>query len=137
MEALAAISLAGNICGFVGFACKLVSSSRAIYHSASGLSADSCVLEAIAQDVRDHCGKITLSLGSSPEITALAAQSHQIAQELLGRISRLRTKRENSKWDSFLQALHDVMKKSEVSALVQRLSDLNKQITSHMLLHLL
>ncbi|KAI0392068.1 hypothetical protein F5Y17DRAFT_460209 [Xylariaceae sp. FL0594] len=137
MEALAIVGLAANICGFIDFASKLVSSSRAIYRSASGISADNCVLEIITRDVQYHCDKIQIALGSSPEVTALAGQSHQIAQELLGLISRLNTKSKKSKWDSFLQALHDGMKKSEVSALVQRLSDLSKQITSHMLLHLL
>lgn len=53
MEALAAVSLAGNILQFLDFCKKVVSGSREIYHSLSGTSEEYESLEQMCQFVSE------------------------------------------------------------------------------------
>ncbi|KAJ2992613.1 hypothetical protein NUW58_g2103 [Xylaria curta] len=133
MEALAAVGLAGNILGFIDFAFKLLTTTRTIYRSASGTTPEYCVIDTIARHVEDHCDKLAHTHGTSPQFSAVVEESSKIARELQSHIQKVREKATGSKWNSFMLALREVMNKSEVAALVERLSSLNKQITAHLL----
>ncbi|TGJ80213.1 hypothetical protein E0Z10_g8538 [Xylaria hypoxylon] len=132
MEALAAVSLAGNILGFIDFAWKLLATTHTIYHSVSDSTPENRVLDVIARDVESHCENL-LTHDASPQLNAVAKESREIAKELQSQIEKIRGKSKGSRWGSFMTALHGVMNKGEISALVERLSNLNKRITTHLL----
>ncbi|KAI3322512.1 hypothetical protein HD806DRAFT_500259 [Xylariaceae sp. AK1471] len=129
MEATAAVSVSRNFCGFIDFAGKLVSTTRPIHHSVSDTPPENCVREFIARDIQQHYDEMNFLHDNSPDFRVPSQPTCQVAEELVSLIYGVRAKKSKSKWGSFVQALHDAMKRSEVSALVQRLSSPNYQIT--------
>jgi len=108
MEALAAVSLAGNIIQFVEFAHKLLSSCESLYHSKSGRLAVNAELELITTDLRALIPKWrnARTSGSVGDLTCLTqAQSEDqkrfesicdgaedIAREIITRLESLKMK---------------------------------------------
>lgn len=140
LEALAAISLTGNVIQFVHFACALVSKSEEIYRSVSGATAEYTELEAIAFQLRDFRSDIDNALEDDAtrqgrnqrgaNLIALAKQCRTIAADLLKAIEKVRCnpKARLQKFRSFRQSLVIVWNKQHVEELVGRLERARAQV---------
>jgi len=99
LDPLSAIGLAGNIVQFVDFSFKLVTETRSIYHSTSGVTTENVLLSAIADDIQ----KLSDGLEFSPSrrtaasisgLQSLAVEAQEVAKELLDAISKLRASKQ-------------------------------------------
>jgi hypothetical protein len=133
LESLAAIGLTGNIVQFIAFASHLVSKSREIYRSASGVSDEHLDLETISDDVLFLSAKLKASSASDAGLGALAGRCIIIADELCLAISELRVQPQGrKKWDSFKKALRSLWKKPRVQELMSQLDNIREQILLHL-----
>ncbi|KAI8632893.1 hypothetical protein F5Y19DRAFT_333100 [Xylariaceae sp. FL1651] len=143
MEPLSALSLAGNIVQFVEFACKLIGSTREIYHSASGTTKDSQHLQGIYErlvsyeaqldrqpQVRSQENATTPVSTHTDALGRLLDSCKQECSLLLSITSKMRAS-ENSKGrlrDSFRKAMLEIWHKDEVTDLQNRLRDYQTDI---------
>ena len=136
MDPLTALSLAANVIQFVDFAYKLVSGSKEIYNSASGLTAENDVLETIAQDVWKFTEQIPNSsqYGSSNagvRLHKLAVKSEELAESILRILESLkRDGKKPSKWTSFVHLLRSMHKAPELRMLIDQINKLQGQINT-------
>lgn len=142
IESLAAISLAGNIIQFISFSSELLSKSREIYHSASGISNENVDLKIISQDIGRFSDQILSDARSSGQFSNIASRCKIVAVELLNAIEALQPKSKDqtegsqkapTKWQSFRKALQSVWEKQRVEELKSRLDRLRDQVTTHMI----
>jgi|SRR3569833_267379 len=150
MDPLTALSLAGTVMQFAQFAGELLSSTRRIYNSASGLSSNAQNLN----DVYDKLSKLGAALqsGTGPSPPALAQpgllnQHHVALQSLsvscsescdrmvkiLGELKAKKTVKSPSRWwSSFRKALCEVAKQDEISSLKARIDNYQLAIIAHL-----
>lgn len=131
MDPFSALGLASNIISLVDFIWKLAAGTQAIYQSSSGVSKENAFLEAIARDMRRLSSAIVVDDAHSDALRSLAVESKSMADQLLHAVDKLRVESEASSWASFKSALREVWSRSDVKALYRRLSELQKQITTH------
>jgi len=139
MESLAAIGLAGNIVQFISFSSTIISKSREIQQSASGVSNETVELGLVAEDIRNFNSQILSTRSSSKQLTIIAKGCDKVARELLGAISEVQYKRvgtglanQPAKWQSFRKALKCVWKKERIDELKARLELLRDQMMMHL-----
>ncbi|KAH7078695.1 hypothetical protein BKA63DRAFT_409559 [Paraphoma chrysanthemicola] len=139
MESLAAIGLAGNIIQFISFGSVLISKSRDIHQSASGVSSDIVDLDLVARDIKTFSDEVVSRGQPQSHYSDIADQCSLVADELLGAISEVRNKskistgqRPPTKWRSFRKALKYVWRKERIEELRQRLERLRDQMTMHL-----
>ncbi|KAG8165596.1 hypothetical protein KVR01_004148 [Diaporthe batatas] len=141
MEALAAVSLAGNILQFVETIKKLVSSAHQVYHI--GISEDHLEIDSLTDHLQAWVSRVTppdppsgvLLSEDEKSIRALGAQCNQVAQQLLGVVNNLKvTNRDGThgRIESFYKALLGVWKQGEVEALQARLERIGDNIQKHL-----
>jgi N-terminal domain on NACHT_NTPase and P-loop NTPases len=139
MAALDALSLAATIVQLVDFASKLVSKGYHVYRSADGALPHNLEMEAVAKDLSHLTARLRSrkSLGNPSVLTederaleALAEKCSEIASTLLGRLDKLKVKKEERHrgWKSARQALKSVWNKKELDDLAQRLSNYRDQL---------
>lgn len=149
MEALAALSLAGNIIQFVQFGHTLLSESRGLYKSATGALSINEEIELATTDLSELIvrlkGSFFVSQTFGPAALAAAVQqasfeeicdgAGSVAEELVARLRTLKVKEGKSrKWASFQQALRSAWTKEEIGVLQKRLSGFKDSIETHVLL---
>ncbi|KAL2074299.1 hypothetical protein VTL71DRAFT_8077 [Oculimacula yallundae] len=95
MEVFAAISLAGNVVGFVDFASKLIAQTMEIYNSASGVSQDNRDISILIADLSLHATKLKQD-NSSPatsetehRLQSLATRCAALAAEIAEKLKKL------------------------------------------------
>ncbi|KAH7073225.1 hypothetical protein FB567DRAFT_633084 [Paraphoma chrysanthemicola] len=139
MESLAAIGLAGNIIQFISFSSVLISKSRDIHQSASGVSSDIVDLRLVARDIKTFSDKVVSHGQPRNQYSNIADRCSLVANELLDAISEVQNKRNPhtgqrppTKWHSFRKALKYVWKKEHIEELRQRLQTLRDQMTMHL-----
>jgi hypothetical protein len=139
MEGLATIGLASNIIQFISFSSALVSKSREIHQSASGLSDESVDLYIVAKDIREFSSRILSSRDSSQPFYHIAQECDSVATALLAAISEIQFKHGNvgfndrpTLWQSFRRALKCVWKKEQIDSLKARLELLRDQMMMHL-----
>jgi hypothetical protein len=146
IEPLTALSFAGNVIQFVQFAVSLVTGTRKILVSSTGLSDDSQRLE----DVYTKLSELGSGLKMSNTISIAADSSsgfseskHEKALEelaeickkdcdqLLNVVSRLRAKKGNKTrwWDSFKTALLEVWAENEIDRFTKRITETQQAMT--------
>ena len=136
MDPLSALSLVGTILQFIDFAHKLVSGSKEIYASASGLTAANEFLEVVTEDVRQRSEGIPDSseFGSSNagrRLQKLASKSRDIAEAILGILESLkRNAQQPSKWHSFVDIVRSMRKGAELRMLIDQINKLQVQINT-------
>jgi len=137
-EGLAAIGLAGNIIQFISFSFDLVSKTRELHQSASGLLNENIDLKIISKDIRIISNSITSSARSSRRLSEIAHHCDTIARELLDAIDRLNKQhvpgsgKVPTKWQSFRKALKSVWGKAHIEELTSRLAQLRDQVNMHL-----
>ncbi|KAF2029738.1 hypothetical protein EK21DRAFT_100963 [Setomelanomma holmii] len=140
MESLAAIGLAGNIVQFISFSSILISKSREIHKSASGVTSDTVDLKLISKDLRKFSSRVLSSNNSNGPYAEIATQCDEVAKTLLAAIKAIETKRSSSgprdrpsKWQSFRKALKYVWLKDQIEDLKSRLEMLRGEMMMHMM----
>ena len=137
-EGLAAIGLAGNIIQFISFSFVLVSKTRELHESTSGLLNENIDLKIISQDISALSNGITSSARSSRRLSEIAHHCDTIARELLDAINRLNKQhvpgsgKVPTKWQSFRKALKSVWGKAHIEELTLRLARLRDQVNMHL-----
>jgi hypothetical protein len=138
MEALAALSVAGNVVQFIQFASEVVTETRETYRSADDASAQHLDLEAVAEDLQ----KVVSPLQASRQVSIgpvgdlafgkLLVSCIEAAEELHSAIQELKVKDgPHRKWRSFGKALISVWKREKISSFQKRVSLLRDQIQFH------
>jgi adenylate kinase family enzyme len=137
MEALAAVSLAGNILQFVHTTKELISASRNIYDS--GAKQGNLELEIIARDLRAQTDRLKVPGGTTSKpiddngsLESLASRCEEITQEILQILDKLKLKEDSNKWDSFLQALKTQWREPEIEALRKRLNSIGQTVNARL-----
>ncbi len=126
MDPVAAIGLAGTIVQFVDFSWKLLSETRDLYDSSTGVSADNDVLEKISKDLTNLNDALTApsTAGAIPDrLRNLACQCKGAAEELFEVLDKIKIKGSRRKWKSFMQALRSVWKKEQIENLFKPWKD--------------
>jgi hypothetical protein len=137
-EGLAAIGLAGNIIQFISFASVLVSKSREIHQSASGVSSELVDVIHVAKDVRNFSSQLLANPHVPKQLYDIAKCCNAVAQELLSATAEIQKHRRSStngatQWRSFRKALKCIWKKEQIDELKSRLVLLRDQVSLHLI----
>ncbi|KAI0474653.1 hypothetical protein F4859DRAFT_514504 [Xylaria cf. heliscus] len=119
---------------FVVFAFRLVSGTRAIIKSESGLASDANTLDAIARDAKGLSDTLTASpalASSNTTLQELVGECRTIADNLLAALGKLRANKAK-KWSCFIAALRTVWSKGNIDGFFDRLGKVQAQISTHM-----
>ena len=93
MEALAAVSLAGNVLQFLNFTSDVISKSRQIHGSITGTLKENDDLEGLASDLKCLSGRLQASARPvDPVLVQLCSRCSEFADELLAALNRLGVK---------------------------------------------
>jgi hypothetical protein len=139
LEALAAVSLAGNIAQFVDLMGKLFGTTTKIYNSYEGVAQDVQILEDITKNLEFICADLSRNFQHAQaqqlvtktireSLAKLATDCEAAAAELLSVLNGLRAKKPNSKWSSFKAALATTWKERQVNAMEKRLETYRLQL---------
>jgi hypothetical protein len=147
MDPITALGFAGTIVQFVDFGSKLLSASGELYKSTTGSLTVNDEIELVTSDLLAIAQKLRPNGSISPELRKICDRAARLAQELLGRLDKLKVKANDADksrvkekggkiWQSLKQAIATVWSKDERSALVGRLAKLREAIDTHVLLAL-
>ena len=146
MDPLTALGLAGNLIQIVDFSCKLFSSSRSLYASATGTSSENIEIEAIAIDLERLNVNLQASLqtnnpccqlsSSDQALVELSKACQNLARELIKALEDLKINGPHRKWKSLHQALRSIWAEEHISAKVNRLSAIREELNSRVLIDL-
>jgi len=135
MEALAAISLIGNVVQFVDFSSKLVSGSAQLYRSAEGALEENIDSETVTKhllQLNNGLKDSAASTGDGP-LKSLCESCHAVAEQLLQALAKAKVQGKRTKWKIIKKTLRSVWKKEYMAELDRRLAkireELNLQIT--------
>lgn len=136
-ESLAAVGLAGNIVQFISFSAELVSKTRDIHKSGSGVSGDVVDLDSVSNSLRSLIRPILNQGNVSTQLQQIAERCHDVADELLEATAELKydsnlSNKGPTKWQSFRKALKCIWKKDQIDALKMRLQLLRDQLSLHL-----
>ncbi|KAJ4253305.1 hypothetical protein NW762_010460 [Fusarium torreyae] len=141
MEALAVVSLTGNILQFVEFTSRLISSTHQI--SVAGSKPEHFELETIAQELRRSSRAIkSHRLSSDVEqdskadntLMQISKQCIDITDQLLAALNSIKKKRGAGKIKSFYQALKSEWKACEIEALQRRVDRIGGALNHHLMI---
>jgi DNA repair exonuclease SbcCD ATPase subunit len=137
MAELAAIGLAGNIVQFVDFGFKLSRDFKELYQSAEGGKAKHLELEDLMTDLESLCQKLQKTTGPATqddeELRDLARACAKLARELLAMLEKVKVNKErNPKLASLKQALKNIWKDKDISALEERLGRYREQLNQRL-----
>jgi hypothetical protein len=143
IEALAAISLAGNVVQFVEFSCRLFDQTAAIYHSRTGSTRGAQDIETLTQQLQNLCANLAHGNNSVQHVgpahqpipgslRRLAKDCEAVANELLSELYSLKARNPGSKWSSFRAALGVSWKEKRVDALQKKLDSYRSQLIVHL-----
>lgn len=145
MEALAAVSLAGNIVGFVDFASKVASQVQDIYKSASGASQDNLDVQTLIDDLSVHSKKLseakTVPAAKQKEqqqLQSLAKRCLVLAGEMDQQLQELQVdkKADMRRVRSLGKGFRSVFKKKDMEEKMRRLSDFRDELEFGILISL-
>lgn len=97
IDPLTSLSLAANILQFLNFTWKLLSESRATYHSATGSSDDHINLEKIVKTLHPLVANLIISNSASDELKDVATTCQEVSAKLLGALKELEIEGKNTK----------------------------------------
>jgi hypothetical protein len=136
MEAVAAVSLAGNILQFISFGVDLLSRSKKIYRADQNTAIGSIEVKAIVSEVT----KVVHVIKAHPSVAAAEFHSilkeHcdsclEIADELLVLLNRVQVNGQHRKWKSLKAALVGMSTQSKVQSLEHRFRTLKQDVISY------
>lgn len=140
MEPVAAISLACNILQVVEFSTKVLTKSRQLRQSFSGILPENIELEKVVIHQRDLVQQLQKQVstsvttaqsqgyGGGTDLASLARLSIETANELLDVLERLKVRGNRTRWKSFRQAVKSLWKKEKVEEVLGRLQLIRDEI---------
>lgn len=134
MDPLSALVVEAGVIQFLDFAYRLVSGTRAIIKSRSGLVGDTQTLDTIvryATGLKDALAASPALASSNTTLQALVNECHAVAECLLAVPDGLRAN-ETKKRNCFVAALRTVRSKGKVADFLDRLGKLQAQISTQM-----
>ena len=132
MEALAAVSLAGNILQFLYFAGGVVSKTGQIYDSASGTLEEHYDQENAASHLKTLTGNIKAADGpSDPVLEKLCLRCSEVAEELLKALQGMAVKGKHSRSQSLRKALKALWGKEKLQRLESRVAGFRQELILH------
>jgi hypothetical protein len=140
MEALAAISLAGNILQFVDTGAKVVSVATEIYKSSSGSLQEHEELEVIAKDLEQQSSTLNSALDTSrdPLVGKLLTSCKTIASELTVVLGRAKQPQNRHGIATSVRLSFRVLRSaSKIKDLERRLDRIRAEICARLLVLLL
>jgi hypothetical protein len=135
MEALTALSVAGNVLQFVQFLAELVNDTRQIYSTAAGATSQNQNIEDIYGKLIDFNARLQsvplsqdLGPGTLKHCEALAASAASCkgdCEKLIAMVEKLKVKdgKAPRQWRSFQAALAGVWGSSDIKQLKKRIDD--------------
>jgi hypothetical protein len=130
MDPLTALSVAGTIVQFVDYGTRLLSNARELYKSSAGTLDANNELELVTTDLQALITKLRASVplsedqgdGEPSSFETLCDEAAKVAEELLGRLDKLKNKKETHKiWHSLQKAEECEWSKKEIGELKTRL----------------
>ncbi|KAM0802013.1 hypothetical protein BDR22DRAFT_888067 [Usnea florida] len=132
MEALAAVSLAGNILQFLNFTGAVISKTRQIHASTSGTSKEHDDLEAITVDLKNLASRLQISTEPVGSVLGqLCSSCSEVADELLKSLKHLGVKGKLKRSESFRKALKALWGKEKLRSLEERLAGFRQELILH------
>ena len=133
MDPLSVLSVVGNAVQFVQFTFGLLNSSKKIYNSASGSSADCEDLKKIYSKLSTFSNQLVdtsftvtnAALDHTSEIQEIARACKEDCEKLLDLVNKLRLKSKTSKiwWQSFSKAILELWSSKDLENLKIRIAD--------------
>lgn len=137
MEALAAVSLAGNILQFLNFTCDAISESRQIHASVSGTLKEHDDLEGLTTDLKGLNRRLQASVGPvDPVLELLCSSCNKVADELLKALECLGVKGKYTRSQSLRKALKTLWGKERLKILEERLAGFRQELILHIIVEL-
>ena len=137
MEALAAVSLAGNILQFLDFTSNAISKSRQIHASTSGSLKEHDDLQDLTLDLKGLSGRLQASAGPvDPVLEHLCIQCREVADEMLKALESLRVKGKCIRIQSLRKTLKVLWGKEKLKVLEKRLAGFRQEFTLHVTVEL-
>lgn len=146
MDALTALSLAGNLVQFIDFSSKLLSKGREIYRSPDGALRDNLEIEIVTADflkvvqrlmTHPAAGTMVLVDNTNPaefELRQICEMCKSTASELLAKLQEVKATGKHRSWKSFRQALKSVWTKDAVDDIARRLAMFRHQLEFRIIL---
>lgn len=140
MEPVAALSLACNILQVVEFSTKVLSKSRQLRQSFSGILPENIELEQVVSHQRDLVQRLQKqastttanvqgqTYGGATSLASLAKLCIETTNELLDVLERLKVRGNRTRWKSFRQAVKSLWKKEKVEEVLGRLQLIRDEI---------
>ena len=137
MEALAAVSLAGNILQFLDFTHDAISKSRQIHTSISGTLKEHADLKGLTTDLKDLSGRLQASSGSVDLVLEqLCSRCREVADELLEALESLRVKGKHTRFQCLRKALKVLWGQEKLRKLEERLAGFRHELNLHITVEL-
>ena len=137
MEALAAVSLAGNILQFLDFTGNVISKSRQIYDSISGTLKEHDDLGCLTADLKGLSGRLQSCAGPvDPVLEQLCLRCMKVADKLLKALADLRVEGKHTRFKSLRKALKALWGKEELRLLEESLAGFRQDLTLHITVEL-
>lgn len=137
MEAIAAVSLAGNILQFLNFTGDVISKSRQIHHSISGTLREHDELEGCTSDLKALSGRLQASAGPVDSVLVqLCSSCCEVADELLVALKRIGVQGNTTRSQSLRRALKALWGQEGLRSLERRLAEFRQQLTFHVAVEL-
>jgi hypothetical protein len=137
-EGLAAIGLVGNIIQFITFGAALVSKSREIHQSASGISNELVDLDLVSKDIKLFSSQLSNNVHAYTQLSDIAKSCKAVADDLQRAEKKIKQRNLSSntgrsKWRSFRKALKCVWERERIEELKCRLVLLRDQVSLRVL----
>ena len=138
MEALAILSLVGNVVQFVEFSSKLIAKSTELYRSSEGALGENIEVEAATNHLVLLNSKIkdSATTTSDDALDKLCESCKSTADELLAALDKVKVKGKQNRWKSIRKALRSVWSKEQIRELEGRLARLREELNLHVLVDL-
>jgi hypothetical protein len=137
MEALAAVSLAGNILQFLDFVGNVVSKTGQIYNSNSGSLDEHDHQKSVISHLKTVTGEIKDADGSSePALVKLCSGCSEVADELLNALEGFTVKGNTSRSQSLRKVLKAIWGKEKFQRLESRVAGFRQELILHVTIDL-
>ena len=137
MEALAAVSLAGNILQFLDFTHDAISKSHQIHTSISGTLKEHADLKGLTTDLKDLSGRLQASSGPVDLVLEqLCSRCREVADDLLEALESLRVRGKYTRFQCLRKALKVLWGQEKLRKLEERLAGFRHELNLHITVEL-
>lgn len=128
LEGLTALGLACNVLQLIEFTAKIVSNSREIYKSSTGIPNDRVALKTVVDDLNKHSKQIEVSNNHPEDLRKLALQARAISEEVLAALAKIQVEGKNTRWRSFMSAFKEAWSREKIKEMTDQLSEVRSQM---------